>query len=311
MTPRDDIRDLLGRYATGPLTAAERERLFEAALNDQNLFEELAREQELKMVLDQPGARDRMIRALHPPARRVAWILSTAVAAALSIVVVAFLMHPRPKPAQIAVAAIPAPPTEIAQTETAPAPTPVPAPKPEPKTAVPAAAPPPAEQPAAATDNKDAEKIADKKEAQQVQVSAAAPAVPRAQQFVPTQQQQQQTAGGPRQLAVQGRAALMVDQKTGAFGFHYSLDTKGHLIIVPAADGYLFVTSGDGAILFARKQIAAAITTDIPLSGAVKSITVTFSTDAAPVESTPAERAASNGVVEGTSPLAIKLGTNP
>src|ERR1700684_3099804 len=110
MTPSDDIRDLLGRYATGPLTSAERERLFDAALSDQDLFEELAREQELKMLLDAPGARDRMIRVLKPPTRRLTWILSAAIAAALGVLVVAVLTHPRTEPPQIAVATIPAAP---------------------------------------------------------------------------------------------------------------------------------------------------------------------------------------------------------
>jgi len=124
MTHGDDIRDLLGRYATGPLTSAERERLFDAALSDQDLFEELAREQEFKMLLDQPGARDRMIRALRAPARRGAWILSTAVVTALSIALVAFLLRPSSKPPQIAIATAPPAPA-VAVSEPAPVPEPV------------------------------------------------------------------------------------------------------------------------------------------------------------------------------------------
>ena len=66
MTP-DDARKLLGGYATGSLTEAERTALFEAALEDQDLFDELAGEQVLKEVLDEPGARQRLIAALEPP----------------------------------------------------------------------------------------------------------------------------------------------------------------------------------------------------------------------------------------------------
>ena len=40
----DDIRKLLGGYATGTLTEDERQALFAAALQDQTLFEALADE---------------------------------------------------------------------------------------------------------------------------------------------------------------------------------------------------------------------------------------------------------------------------
>ena len=53
----DEARKLLGGYATGSLTEAERKVLFEAALQDQELFDELAGEQVLKEVLDEPGTR--------------------------------------------------------------------------------------------------------------------------------------------------------------------------------------------------------------------------------------------------------------
>src|ERR1700722_12965941 len=53
-------------YATGSLTESERTVLFEAALEDQHLFDQLAREQALKDLIDQPGARDRLIAALAP-----------------------------------------------------------------------------------------------------------------------------------------------------------------------------------------------------------------------------------------------------
>ncbi len=97
----------------------------------------------------------------------------------------------------------------------------------------------------------------------------------------------------------------MVAQKTAAFGFHYSLDAKGHLVIVPAADGYLFVKSDDGTVLFRRKQIAAAITTDIAVPEGAHSLTITFSSHDAPVEIKPVARNESSGEVEGTSPLAV------
>jgi len=124
-------------------------------------------------------------------------------------------------------------------------------------------------------------------------------------------QQQQNSPGGPRQMAPRSQAlrasALAAEQNAGAFGFHYSLDTKGHLVIVPAADGYLFVKSGDGKILFPRKQIAAAITTDIALPDAVNSVTITFTREESAAETKPTPRPESSGAVEGSDNLAIEV----
>jgi len=72
MSP-DEIRKLLGGYATGTLTEAERKALFAAALDDQELFDELGREQSLKELLELPGARTRLVAALTPPAAAPAW----------------------------------------------------------------------------------------------------------------------------------------------------------------------------------------------------------------------------------------------
>ena len=44
MSP-EDIKKLLGGYATGTLTTEEQQALFAAALEDQELFDSLAREQ--------------------------------------------------------------------------------------------------------------------------------------------------------------------------------------------------------------------------------------------------------------------------
>ena len=47
MTP-DHIRQLLGGYATGTLTDQEKKLLFEAALEDQELFDAMAAEDSLR-----------------------------------------------------------------------------------------------------------------------------------------------------------------------------------------------------------------------------------------------------------------------
>lgn len=52
--PSDDILDLIGRHATGSLSAEEQKRLFAAALDDQDLFDQLVHEQDVKHMLDKP-----------------------------------------------------------------------------------------------------------------------------------------------------------------------------------------------------------------------------------------------------------------
>jgi cytoskeletal protein RodZ len=96
-----DIRKLLGGYAADTLTAEERQSLFEAALTDQDLFDELAHEQALKELLEEPAARRQLLAALDEKpllldrfrawlGRPVAWVAvgSLAVAALLVVVVV-------------------------------------------------------------------------------------------------------------------------------------------------------------------------------------------------------------------------------
>src|SRR5450755_1804920 len=94
----DEARKLLGGYATGSLTDAERKLLFEAALQDQELFDELAGEQVLKEVLDEPGARQRLIAALEPPRKHQAWLWVTAAATVAVAVVIGIVVSQRTPP---------------------------------------------------------------------------------------------------------------------------------------------------------------------------------------------------------------------
>ena len=98
MSP-EDIKKLLGGYATGTLTAAEQEALFAAALDDQELFDALAREQSLRDLLRDPAARAELLSALDTPASRSGglwqWMrrpmvagLATAGVAAIAVVAV-------------------------------------------------------------------------------------------------------------------------------------------------------------------------------------------------------------------------------
>jgi hypothetical protein len=83
MSP-EDVKKLLGGYATGTLTAEEQQALFAAALEDQELFDALAREQSLRDLLRDPAARAELLSALDAPAGRLGgfwqWLRHPAVA---------------------------------------------------------------------------------------------------------------------------------------------------------------------------------------------------------------------------------------
>lgn len=156
---RDDIRKLIGGYATGTLTEAERRILFEAALDDQELFDELAREQALKEMLEEPGAKSRLIAALAEasPVPKLAWWKTpiTWVAAALAAAaVLALVIVRQPQPSQYAQVRTeaPAPPSVPAPSVPAASAAPQPArPSNEPvQSKEPAAPPAPLAQPPAA-----------------------------------------------------------------------------------------------------------------------------------------------------------------
>jgi len=108
MTP-DEIRKLLGGYATDTLTERERAALFEAALEDQELFDALQNEDTLRELLADPVSREQIRNALQPATlgRSPAWwkrgwlvgTASLAVAAAIAIAVVLWERPPmRPAP---------------------------------------------------------------------------------------------------------------------------------------------------------------------------------------------------------------------
>src|ERR1017187_5907752 len=64
---REEIQKLRGGYATDTLSEAERRALFEAAIEDQELFDALAKEQALRDVLHDPSARHQLIEGRGPP----------------------------------------------------------------------------------------------------------------------------------------------------------------------------------------------------------------------------------------------------
>jgi len=118
---REDIEKLVGGYATGTLTPQEQQALFAAALDDQELFDTLAREQSLRDLLRDPAARAQILAAADSPRPRwrqlaewlrrpVVVVPVMAVAVAIGIVVVRQNVKP-PKPVTVAV--VQAPPTVV------------------------------------------------------------------------------------------------------------------------------------------------------------------------------------------------------
>jgi len=104
----EEIRKLLGGYATNTLTESERSALFEAALDDQDLFNALQDEQALKELLADPASRQLIRHALEQSSasQRIAWwststrwMLGGAIAAAVAtLLIVAVIQQRRPQP---------------------------------------------------------------------------------------------------------------------------------------------------------------------------------------------------------------------
>ena len=106
---REDIEKLLGGYAAGTLTAEEREALFGAALEDQQLFEALMAEEPLRELLEDPAARNQLLPRLGT--EREPWyyrplgltpILAGTAAALIIAAVVYWWPERRQRPVEVA-----------------------------------------------------------------------------------------------------------------------------------------------------------------------------------------------------------------
>src|SRR4051794_15472124 len=104
MTP-ERARELLGGLATGVLTDEERNTLFEAALHDQTLFNEVADELEFASFLQSPDTRAQLANRIDVPAETVpeprrwwslppAWLALSGVVAATAILSVVVWHRP-------------------------------------------------------------------------------------------------------------------------------------------------------------------------------------------------------------------------
>jgi hypothetical protein len=117
---REEIQKLLGGYATGTLTPEEQQALFAAALEDQELFDALGREQALRDLLRDPVAKAQVLAALDAPVAERAgfwsWLrrpmaagLATACVAGIAILAVWQGTRSRPMAAPVLVAEMKAP----------------------------------------------------------------------------------------------------------------------------------------------------------------------------------------------------------
>jgi hypothetical protein len=257
MTP-DEARRLIGGYATGSLTEAERRVLFEAALQDQELFDELAGEQVLKEVLDEPGARQRLIAALEPPGRHRAWLWTTAAATAAIAVVIGIVVSQRTPP----------PPPQIALVVKSPEPVVTPAAAPATEPPVPPkrkVAPAPAPPPAPPAELKKEEGLADQLQQAKPQATEAA------RGFV---------AGAPAAAALRAQNET-VTVTTGPVLFSYVVGTDGFLqITTTLAAGFVSVSAefaDRDVVIFPSMEVAPGTRTRIQIPTDATGLIIGFS----------------------------------
>ncbi len=278
---RDEAQRLLSVYATGSLTEAERSALFAAALEDQELFDELAGEQALKEVLDEPGARQRLLAALEPAQHKAWWTrpwpwAAAAACLAVGVFVVISQGPVRPPPqeiAQVMKSAEPAPPVAVVPS----------APEPARRKTLPVPAPPAVALQAPTEARKDA--IAEVPPRQLADQSVGGAAVGAVQGFA---------AGGRGGVGAEAlRARTEAAPVTLGFGFSYTVLVDGSLQITPAEPGYLTVIAGD-RVIFPSNTIPEFMPITIAVPSGTSSLIIGFSRTPA-VTGTPVHRDALTG----------------
>jgi hypothetical protein len=233
MTPRD-LKELLGGFAAGTLTSAEREALFRAALEDQALFDLLADEEGLRALLADPAARFQLLSDLEEASRQGFWrrlsgwlrkpaTLALAGGAAALVLMVGVVRFSR---------------TEVAA----------------PKLVAQAPGPPEAPRPAVAATRREAESAprAARPQAGDMQVEAPAPVPePAAEQKVAppalSLPEKRSDEGQPQSMSW----AVLVRDPDGSWreaspGSAFRDGDQVRLRIRPAEDGYLLIMVQDG-----------------------------------------------------------------
>jgi len=271
----EDVRKLIGGYATGSLSEAERKLLFEAALKDDELFDEIAGEQVLKEILEEPGARQRLLSALGTDAKSVkapwwsrSWPwMGGAVTVAVAIIIVVALRTPVPQP----------PPQEIAQVLKSAEPVAAPAPPPPPTPAAPTpqalrkVAPGPPAPAALADAPKSSVDAIEEARSDKAQVQAAAPAPP-----PPAPRVARQEVGAVSEFAARGgRAEALSANIVSVFGFNYAVRADRVLEIIPSSPGFLSVADGTN-VLRPSGLAPAGMPVRVQIPAGTMSVTIGF-----------------------------------
>jgi len=244
------------------------------------MFDELAGEQVLKEVLDEPGARQRLIAALEPPRHR-AWLWVTAAATLAVAVVIGTVVSIRTPP----------PPQQIAQVTKSPEPVAPPVvpetPAPAPVRRQVAPVPVPAPAPAPPAELKKEEALADQLQPAKPEAEAAARGGAVG------------GFGGARPAAAV-RAENLVAKVASGFAFNYAVRADGFLQIVPLAPGFLAATAND-AVIFPSGAVSAGTPVRIPIPPDAPSLTIVFSRMPGAI-GTPVRRDESSGTVTDQDP---------
>lgn len=311
----DHIQRLISGYATGTLSEKQRKLLFEAALEDQELFDELARDQALKELLDTPGVKQRLIESIdvrpqdHWWAHPLPWALGgSAMAISAGLMALVFLTPSGSKP-------VPSNPTEVSENRpqlTVEAPPPAPqaaqpgsqkatlpgtatAPKlqNEPKTKQPSGAEPRAGTRGGPGDQSNA---VDQQAEQQKSVAGLAPPSP-----VPTASAAPPSAPSP---AIRASLAARAAVAPGRFFFDYTIH-DGVLRIIPGSDGYLLVRALVGPIdrlVLSTAHVVRPTPAELRIPDGANAMVILFSTRPVQEDSTDdlADRASPRTGVSGT-----------
>ena len=194
---KEEIRRLLGGYATNTLTESERNALFEAALDDQELFNVLQQEQALKNLLDDPASRAEIRQALEQPTGRVHgagrmrwWAFGGAASAVAAAAILFVVFHNNIQR-----------PTELASAEKAPSPV-------APAASEQKTAPVPAEPPQRNSKPTASPATVRSSQAPAAPAAAPPPIIPSPVQAEAVQSFRQQNAGTPIAGRMQDRIAL-------------------------------------------------------------------------------------------------------
>jgi hypothetical protein len=95
----DEVKHLLGGYATGTLTQEENSALMQAALKDQEIFDAMADDETLRRYLAEPSFRQDLLKATAPRTHRKRWIAGlSGLSAAAACLIAALLWMSRPGP---------------------------------------------------------------------------------------------------------------------------------------------------------------------------------------------------------------------